>query len=316
MTNYSIFLHHITTESAPFLKAEEGIVKIARTGVFICLNGEVRCRLDGHEFLITPHTITTYFAFSELEILSRSDGLNGILIGGDLETIQPLLYKVSDFNSLFMIRKNPVVKLTEKQEKNTLMYAQLLEDSVNRLMGKYDGTESACEQVKDIRKIQTELLANSFMLNVVTCYNQINTQEKLTTRKEDILMRFISSLYKNYRTEHEVSFYSEQQYLTSRYFSAIIKNKSGKTPSQWIATALLVEAKKLLKQTPMSIKEVNDHLHFPNQSYFGKWFKNLTGISPLDYKNGMEEKTKIDEDFYEMVSRSSTFVYPCKSKRK
>lgn len=312
MTNYSIFLYHITPDSPPFLKAEEGIVKIARTGVFICLRGEAHCTLDGSEFHITPHTLTTYFAFSELQILNRSEDLNGILIGGDLETIQPLLYKVSDFNSLFMIRKNPVVKLTEKQEKNTLMYAQLLEDSVNRLMGKYDDEETICEHIKDIRKFQTELLANSFMLNVVTCYNQFNTQEKLTTRKEDVLMRFISSLYKNYRTQHEVSFYSEQQYLTARYFSAIIKAKSGKTPSQWIATALLVEAKKLLKQTPMSIKEVNDHLHFPNQSYFGKWFKNLTGISPLDYKNGMEEKTKIDADFYEMVSRSSGFVYPPK----
>ncbi len=38
--------------------------------------------------------------------------------------------------------------------------------------------------------------------------------------------------------------------------------------------------------TPLSVRDVSEKLNFPNQSYFGKWFKNHTGISPLEFKAG------------------------------
>jgi len=308
MTNVSIFLQHVNNGYTNFLNAENEIAKIARTGIFICLAGEVNCTLDNVDYNITPHSMMTYFAFSELKINHRSSDLRGIIIGGDLEAVQPLLYKISDFNGLFTIRNNPYVLLDEIQEKNMLLYTELIEDIINRLSGKIESEKELIQSTKEIRHMQLEMIVNSLMLNIVSCYSRIDPLGKLTNRKEDVLMKFISSLYKNYKQEHEVSFYSEQQFLTSRYFSAIIKDKSGKTPSQWIATALLVDAKNKLRQSTLSVKEISELLCFPNQSYFGKWFKNLTGISPLEFKNGKAETKAQEDEFSDMIRRGSAFV--------
>ena len=51
----------------------------------------------------------------------------------------------------------------------------------------------------------------------------------------------------------------------------------------------------------MTIKEISDALTFPNQSYFGKWFKNLTTLSPLDFRKGLPEKNKEDYNFIDVV---------------
>ncbi len=308
MTNVSIFLQHINNGCTNFLNAEKEVAKISRTGVFICLEGEVDCTLDGIDYHISPHSMMTYFAFSELKINHRSEDLRGVIIGGDLEAIQPLLYKISDFNGLFLIRNNPYIELDEVQERNMMLYTELIEDIMNRLGGKIDVDKELTSSLKEVRRMQLEMLANTLMLNIVSCYTRTDSMAKLTNRKEDVLMKFISSLYKNYRQEHEVSFYSEQQFLTSRYFSAIVKEKSGRTPSQWIATALLVEAKSRLRQSSLSVKEISELLNFPNQSYFGKWFKNLTGISPLEYKNGTPEKKEQEDEFSDMIRRGATFV--------
>lgn len=308
MTNNSVFLRYVNNGYTNFLNAELETAKISRTGIFICLNGEVDCTLDGVAYHIVPHTMVTYFAFTELRITNRSSDLQGILVGGNLEAIQPLLYKISNFNSLFLIRNNPFVELTEQQEKNMIRYAELIDDLLNNMQGNITIDNEKDKQMLQVHLIQLEMLSNCFMLNIVSCYNQYNINGNGSSRKEDVLMKFVASLYKNYREEHEVSFYSEQQFLTSRYFSAIIKEKSGKTPSQWIATALLVEAKKKLRQSSLSVKEISEDLHFPNQSYFGKWFKNLTGVSPLEFKSGKAEAKDVEDEFTEMIRKGTAYV--------
>ena len=141
------------------------------------------------------------------------------------------------------------------------------------------------------------------MLEVLQCYTDVTPTNRAFSRKDEVLQKFVTQLYRHYRTQHEVSFYAEQQFLTTRYFSTIIKECSGKSPTQWIATALLVEARNLLLHTNMTIKEISDALTFPNQSYFGKWFKNLTTLSPLDFRKGMPEKNREDKNFIDVVQR-------------
>lgn len=308
MTIDSIYMKKVILGKIPFLNTIGVVHRIARTGLFVCQKGYADIRLDGVVHHLTPHCLITYFAYSDLEILDKSADIEGVLIGGDLETVQPLLYKISDFNSLIMIRQNPLIELNEIQERNMKMYFELIEDGLARLHGAFNPETELLTQFKDIRLVQIELLTTSMMLDVVSFYNHFDPYRKEANRKDDVLMKFISSLYKNYRTEHEVTFYANQQFLTSRYFSAIIKDKSGKTPSQWIATALLVEAKNKLRQSSLSVKEISELLNFPNQSYFGKWFKNLTGISPLEYKNGRDEIKITEDEFSETIRKGSMIL--------
>lgn len=87
-------------------------------------------------------------------------------------------------------------------------------------------------------------------------------------------------LARHYMQQRSVGFYAGQLNLTPKYLTTIIRKTSGRTAVQWIDDYVVLEAKNLLKYSTMSIQEISYYLNFPNQSFFGKYFKNHTGMTP------------------------------------
>ena len=104
------------------------------------------------------------------------------------------------------------------------------------------------------------------------------------TRQEQIFASFLKLVSKSCMSERGVAYYAKQLCLTPKYLSTAIKEVSGRTALEWITEYTLLEAKSLLISTNMSIQEITYRLNFPNQSFFGKYFKHYTGMSPGQYR--------------------------------
>lgn len=283
----SINILRLRGEETNILEAEDAVVKIPRTGIFICTGGWVNIQIDGTSYHVVKDSMVVYFAYSTFHITNHSIPLTGILIGADLETIQPLLYNISDFNAIFTIKQNPLTVLQIERMNRLLNIIALMEDITlrsNKIEKKTP--DDSLIPLKGILEQQRKHIGQTLMLEIISCFTKAGISYKLDNRRDDVLKAFMSLLYKHFKEEHEVSFYADKLNLTCRYFSSVIKDRSGQTPSTWIATALLVEAKQQIASTTKSIGVISDELNFPNQSYFGKWFKTHTGISPLEFKHG------------------------------
>ncbi len=103
-------------------------------------------------------------------------------------------------------------------------------------------------------------------------------------RSEAYFRQFMELLGENYRRQRSVRFYAQQLCITPKYLSTLIKRFSGSSVSEWIDRYVILEAKTLLKHSHMSIQEIAYSLDFPNQSFFGSYFKRVTGMSPTQYK--------------------------------
>lgn len=106
-----------------------------------------------------------------------------------------------------------------------------------------------------------------------------------TTRKEEIFGLFLQLLERDFKRERSIHYYATQMCLSPKYLSAVVREISGKHCSQWIDDYVVFEAKALLKQGTLSVKQVSDWLNFPSQSMFGRFFKKVTGLSPKQYKS-------------------------------
>lgn len=65
-------------------------------------------------------------------------------------------------------------------------------------------------------------------------------------------------------------------------FSTLVQQHSGRTPKQWIHLFTIGQAKHLLLQSNLQVKEIADRLGFPEQFTFRKYFKTHTGMSPSE----------------------------------
>ena len=109
-------------------------------------------------------------------------------------------------------------------------------------------------------------------------------QNNSHNRAEEYFKQFTHLLGEHFREERSVGFYARQLCITPKYLTTLIKRISGQSVSEWIDNYVILEAKTLLKYSTMSIQEIAYYLNFPNQSFFGSYFKRNTGMSPSQYK--------------------------------
>ena len=110
------------------------------------------------------------------------------------------------------------------------------------------------------------------------------TTDRRQTRSEAIFTDFIRLVEDNFKSERRVSWYAEQLCITPKYLSESVKQISKRSPNEWIDNYVVLEIRLQLKNSNKSIKEISEYMHFPNQSFLGKYFKEHVGISPSAYR--------------------------------
>jgi AraC family transcriptional regulator, transcriptional activator of pobA len=101
------------------------------------------------------------------------------------------------------------------------------------------------------------------------------------------ITNFKKLLAKDFKKERSIKYYADSLFTTNKYLSDQIKKYSGKPARKYIDEMVVLEAKIMLQNPDLTIAEISDELHFPNQSFFGKFFKNYTALSPLQYKKSI-----------------------------
>lgn len=105
-----------------------------------------------------------------------------------------------------------------------------------------------------------------------------------TTRQRQMLEQFIKLAVNDHAKEHLVGYYADKMCVTPKYLSKIVKEASGRSVPDWLAELLILDAKNMLRHSDMTIKEISASLNFPSQSFFFRFFKNHTGLTPTQYR--------------------------------
>lgn len=108
--------------------------------------------------------------------------------------------------------------------------------------------------------------------------------DKVTLSDYEIYQAFISRLEELFQSEHNVNFYADQVELSARQLSDISKKIVGKTAKQIIVDRVILEAKRYLQFTSLSVQEISYALGYESPFYFSQAFKNATKLSPSAFK--------------------------------
>ena len=271
----------LTSDTFQILIEGQIISTFNNCGIFYCQRGSVEVSLEGCHYHIKPGDVYIYMASTLVHLLHKSEDAEGIMVEVDFYYILPIVNKVINVESQLFMRKNPCVSLSGEQ-------CAHFEYLLNNLWDRINAEDCQKENVQ-YQHLKLELIKS---MGQTICYEILNmyfTNQPLQPlqqgKKDVVFQNFMLSLFRFYRKERDVSFYARMQHITPRYFSAIIKEKTGDSALQWIVRMVITEAKQLLEESDLSIKEIADQLNFPTQSFFGKYFKQYVGVSPKEYRN-------------------------------
>lgn len=114
---------------------------------------------------------------------------------------------------------------------------------------------------------------------------QYRPDEVKSYRVRELFNRFMLLLEKDYKISRDVNYYAEQMNISSKYLTNIVSQVTGHTPKTIIDQYVILQLKLHLKRSTQSIKEMAWEFHFADVSFFCRYFKKHTGLTPQQIRS-------------------------------
>lgn len=241
--------------------------------LLFCADGKADIHINNNQYKIYPGILIFNVPENIIQI-SNTDNLKiyPIIISSDF--IKKINIRMKELMKLYVFAKKTPFVFLERSEIITLeKYYFLLEDII---LSKEEQKKYILEGI-----IQSLICKLSI---IVQHYQNSKLDSSVKKRSEEIFESFIELLTKEGTTERNLLYYAEKIGITPNYLSKLVKEYTGRTAVEWIDEYIIFEAKTMIKHTQYTIQEIAYKLKFPSPSFFGKYFKRLTGISPKQYK--------------------------------
>lgn len=244
-----------------------------RLAVIFTEGGEVTVSLNGGSYNVTETHFFIVPPSSPIRLLSSSPGVSVFIIGF-LPALQDLVSKQFSISFFYYVHQHPLWQLTPRSRRALLSFYDVYDYTCNEQPGQFS----------------TEIANSMFCIFMQMCYQSQQARVELANLSDTSMTsrslgtRFFKLVHENYKSRHNVSFYADLLCVSSKYLAQVVRSFSGRTPKDIIDRRLAVEALFLLTKTEKNIQEISNELGFPDQSYFGRFFKRVFGLSPLNYR--------------------------------
>jgi AraC family transcriptional activator of pobA len=143
--------------------------------------------------------------------------------------------------------------------------------------------ESECNSKARHKEEILRSYLNIILLNSNRLFNEKNPNANIVG-SSTLYRDFRILLERNFTQKHKVMEYAELLNSTEKTINDNIKKLTGKTASEHIFDRIILEAKRLLKHSELSTKEIAFFLNYNDPAHFSKFFKTQTGFSPTEYR--------------------------------
>lgn len=252
--------------------------KVDFMGVILVVEGEAVIKVDFEQMKLKPGDVVSVFPNNVVEFIALSSDCILKAASSSPDYMSKLQFNIdsSEALQLFANTYSNFLRLDEKIFTAVLYHMERI---------------AAVNTQKLVMPFMDELIKShiTLMFYELASFKQFYERKYVfkSSRKEEMAVRFIGLIARDFRKHREVQYYAEQMHISRKHLTRSVKEVYELTPKQIIDNKVIGEAKVLLQKTELTISEVMQELNFDDQAAFSKFFKNNTGLSPLSYRKQM-----------------------------
>jgi AraC-like DNA-binding protein len=146
--------------------------------------------------------------------------------------------------------------------------------------------KKGCEEMQSNRTGSEAILHAILELILCTCERLYPTDQlKGVKQKSQVLVKkFRELIEEKYHLNLSIKDYAKMLHVSENHLTHLVKASTQKTSKSLIKEKQILEIKRFLRHSELSITQISYHLNFKDQSYFTKFFKKSEGITPLEYR--------------------------------
>lgn len=266
---------------------QEGPQVLTYGAILICRKGKARLNVNYKDWQLYEGAVITLFPNDVVELKVEGDCKSPETENGDCKSPQT----VNSFQ-VEMLKYNPSLLREASLQLEQTVYSSLREDRcrqdtpvvtniINGMFAllKVYFDQSECTCISQLVLCQLKAFFIGFH-EYLQRNPQYRPDEVKSYRVRELFNRFMMLLEKDYKMSRDVNYYAEQMNISSKYLTNIVNQVTGHTPKTIIDQYVILQLKMHLKRTTQSIKEMAWEFHFADVSFFCRYFKKHTGLTP------------------------------------
>lgn len=191
----------------------------------------------------------------------------------------------AEFYLLSEVNKNRLLELpfffsVEQNNPPLLLKHQIDTDFIRGLFIR------GCDEEVDSNSVSYEIIKSILDLILQTC-NKLYPDDisRMQNTKGHLMVKNLLQLIEeNYHKNLTINEYASMLSITPNHLTQMVKQVTGNTSAKLLQKKVIIETKRLLIHSEMTVTEISDFMNFSDQSYFTKFFKKACGITPLQYR--------------------------------
>jgi AraC-like DNA-binding protein len=242
---------------------------------FLVKTGHSRHWIDFVSFDVKPGNL--YFTLPhQVHLKERLEPIEGLLVAFTEEFLLP---------DSALLKQLPIMRNPDDRHEIKLLPEEeaFLDNHMRQMLQEY-------EQEQGWQKSMLQSYLHIFLLYLSRLYDRRFPAVPTLTNGRLLVRRMKELLETEYARLHQVSDYAQRLNVSPGHLNDTIKGHSGKTAISLIHERLLLEAKRALFHADVSVKEIGWQLGFEDAAYFNRFFKRMTGETPLQFRSAIREK--------------------------
>ena len=281
MTLFTDFIF-LTNEVEGFKQCRETRSETSTTAI-LCTAGHINVYYRGEMLRINqndlfvrvpnatelgPYEISPDFQFVMIAIPNTI--FEGLML--DHMRVEPRWWQKLEY-----LKSHPIFPLNEVSREFFHTYVHLLTLQLN-------------DRLSDYRHQILQLIARAATMELLNYMDKVvkfteHEISRQTVNSSDYTFHSFMHMLREHPHEREVQWYAKELGITPKYLSTILKETMNCRPSTIIQIFTMKAIEHRLRFTDMTIQEISNELNFPNPSYFGKYFKEHAGMTPMEYRS-------------------------------
>lgn len=241
----------------------------ASTSIFV-RKGRCKAEINLQQYDIEGPCIVNIASSEILQPLSISDDFEGSFVVMSARFIRDFKREVADSTLIGRLKNTPVINVPPQLVSDFEMFYRHLRSLISDSGSEY---------------LYLAVLHTVLAFFYHTAMKCVGGKKEEGSTAAHLTSRFLKLARDNFKKERFMDFYAKELGITGKHLGRTIKAQTGFTASEWLDRLVILEAKVLLKSSGMTIQQIAEELNFPSQSFFGKYFKNIVGISPKEFRN-------------------------------
>lgn len=271
---------------------QEGPQVLTYGAILICRKGKARLNVNYKDWELYEGAVITLFPNDVVELKIDGDCKSPETENGDCKSPQT----ANNFHAE-ILKYNPSLLREASLQLEQTVYSSLRKDRcrqdtpvvtniINGMFGllKVYFDQSECTCISQLVLCQLKAFFIGFH-EYLQRNPQYRPDEVKSYRVRELFNRFMMLLEMDYKISRDVNYYAEKMNISSKYLTNIVNQVTGHTPKTIIDQYVILQLKLHLKRSTQSIKEMAWEFHFADVSFFCRYFKKHTGLTPQQIRS-------------------------------